>query len=355
MKICLLLTNLIREFDYSMNNNKSFFNYDNNDYDVICVLFETEQIEEKKELIINFFRDKLKLLINIFDNEDDKKAYFEKEEKLVEEYKNKLVKIQEEFSSYIDNPHFYYPSHSIIQQTLKWNIAHKIRNNYQIINNISYDCIIRTRCDLCIKENNYRIIDGPTEHYKEGGIYYHGINKKSILLCNNINNINDLFSYYNIDLKNNFSFIQGDLISICSEKMANIEMNVVDKLFNAYDNIILSEEINKILKKFDNLSYTEPIIIENNFKFTDFPLKKENEDLKDYINKCYNIYNTGKNSMLNHLFSKGHTFCNEIETYLIHLLENNNKLFVIDYFLATKYFIGLEVYQLNQNSFTSVL
>ena len=73
--------------------------------------------------------------------------------------------------------------------------------------------------------------------------------------------------------------------------------------------------------------------------------------MKDYINKFYNLYDRSENTMINHLFSKGHTFCNEIETYLIHLLENNNNFFVIDYFLATKYFIGLEVYQLNQNSF----
>ena len=48
MRICLLLTNLIRDFDFSMKNNANFFNYDNNDYDVICVLFETEKISEKK-------------------------------------------------------------------------------------------------------------------------------------------------------------------------------------------------------------------------------------------------------------------------------------------------------------------
>lgn len=286
MKICLLITNLIRDFDFSMNNNKNFFNYDNNDYDVICVLFETEQITEKKESIINFFGNKLKLIINIFDNEDDKTEYLKKEEKLIEEYKNKYIEIQNELTKYIDEPNFYFPAHNIIQQTLKWNIAHKIRNDYQIKNNINYDCVIRTRCDLCLIDNDYRIIDGPTEHYKEGGIYYHAVNKKSELLCNNINNINKLFNYYNIDLKNNFSFVQTDLISICSEKIANIEMNIVNKLFYAYDNILLSEDINLILKKFNSLSYNHPYIIENRFKFSDLPLKKENEELKDYLERC---------------------------------------------------------------------
>lgn len=48
MKICLLITNLFRDFKFSTNNNKTFFNYDNNDYDIICVLFEKDNIEKKK-------------------------------------------------------------------------------------------------------------------------------------------------------------------------------------------------------------------------------------------------------------------------------------------------------------------
>lgn len=343
MKICLLLTNLMRDFDFSMKNNENFFNYDNNDYDVICVLFETEEISEKKKSIINFFGNKLKLIVNLFDNEDDKNKYFKEEKILIDKYKETYIKIQNELSKYIDNPTFFFPSHVIIQQTLKWNIAHKIRNDYQKKNNINYECIIRTRSDLCLMNNDYRIIDGPHENYKKGGIYYHAINKKSILLCNNIDNINKLFNYYNIDLTKNFSFAQGDLISILSEKMADIEMNIVYKLFYAYDNILISNNINNLLKKFKSLSYSKPYIIEDKFKFSDFPLKEENEDLKDYLNKCYNEYNRSDNSMVNVLFSKGNTFCHEIEIYSRYLLEKNNKHFVIDYFLATKYFKGLEL------------
>tara|TARA_B110000483_G_C18188302_1_gene539886 strand:+ start:796 stop:1830 length:1035 start_codon:yes stop_codon:yes gene_type:complete len=343
MRICLLLTNLIRDFDFSMKNNANFFNYDNNDYDVICVLFETEKISEKKKSIKDFFGSKLKLIINIFDNEDDKKKYFKEENILIQEYKQKYGKIKNKLSKYIDNPDFYFPAHNIIQQTLKWNIAHKIRNDYQKKNNISYQCIIRTRCDLCIMDNDYKIIDGPTAEYKKGGIYYHNVNNKSILLNININNINKLFDYYNINLKSNFSFVQMDLISICSEKMADIEMNIVYKLFYAYDNILISNNINNLLKKFSPLSYIKPYIIENKFKFSDFPLKEENEDLKDYLNKCYNEYYKSDNSMVNVFFSKGHTFGQDIEIHSRYLLENNNKHFVIDYFTATKYFKGLEL------------
>lgn len=343
MKICLLLTNLMRDFDFSMKNNANFFNYDNNDYDVICVLFETEEISKKKKSIKDFFGSKLKLIINIFDNEDDKNKYLKEEKILIDKYKEKYKKIEKKLSKYIDNPTFFFPSHVIIQQTLKWNIAHKIRNDYQKKNNINYECIIRTRSDLCLMNNDYRIIDGPNENYKKGGIYYHAINNKSILLNININNINKLFDYYNINLKSNFSFVQGDLISICSEKMADIEMNIVNKLFYAYDNILNSNNINNLLKKFNSLSYNKPYIIEDKFKFSDFPLKEENEDLKDYLNKCYNEYNRSENSMLNVLFSKGHTFCHEIEINSRYLLEKNNKHFVIDYFLATKYFKGLEL------------
>ena len=259
----------------------------------------------KKKSIKDFFGSKLKLIINIFDNEDDKKKYFKEENILIQKYMQKYSKIKNELSKYIDNPDFYFPAHNIIQQTLKWNIAHKIRNDYQKKNNISYQCIIRTRCDLCIMDNDYKIIDGPTAEYKKGGIYYHNVNNKSILLNRNINNIN--------------------------------------KLFYAYDNILISNNINNLLKKFKSLSYSKPYIIENKFKFSDFPLKEENEDLKDYLNKCYNEYYESDNSMVNVFFSKGHTFGQDIEIHSRYLLENNNKHFVIDYFTATKYFKGLEL------------
>ena len=75
MKICLLITNLFRDFKFSTNNNKTFFNYDNNDYDIICVLFEKDNIEKKKFLIRKYFGNRVKLLINIFDNENQKKIF----------------------------------------------------------------------------------------------------------------------------------------------------------------------------------------------------------------------------------------------------------------------------------------
>lgn len=52
--------------------------------------------------------------------------------------------------------------------------------------------------------------------------------------------------------------------------MADIEMNIVYKLFYAYDNILISNNINNLLKKFSPLSYIKPYIIENKFKFQIF-------------------------------------------------------------------------------------
>ena len=263
--------------------------------------------------------------------------------KIIQYYQNKSIKINNKLRKFVVQPNFHFPDHNIIKQTLKWRIAHKIRKIYQENNNINYDCIIRTRCDLCLKDNNYKIVDGPNKDYKQGGIYHNSICTTSLLLNKNIDNINKLFKYYNIDLKKDFSILQADWIFICSENMANIEIDVVDKLFYAYTNIFKSKKINDIIKKFNTVHYVKPLIFENNFNIENFQLKKETESIQIYLNKCFNRINPEHNSFADMLFSKNHTFCNEMEINSRFLLQKNNKHYIIDYFIPTKYFKGWQL------------
>jgi predicted transglutaminase-like protease len=68
-KICLLITGKYRDFIYSYNNTKSFFEFEKINYDIFFLIAENENIEFIKNEIKQTFGDNIKYLHNIFDEE----------------------------------------------------------------------------------------------------------------------------------------------------------------------------------------------------------------------------------------------------------------------------------------------
>ncbi len=183
VKICLLITGIYRDFKYSIEKMKKFYNFENNDYDVFYLMFETEDVLNKKNEIKQFFGSKLKYLHNEFDYVCDKNKYYKEEKKLEIAYRELGNSICKKYG--VD---FYIPSHNIIKQFLKISKIQQIRKEYSEKNNIKYDCIIRARCDLCMLDNDYYVVNGPYANCKLSSVHYN----------NNIISINDIFNNYKI-------------------------------------------------------------------------------------------------------------------------------------------------------------
>jgi hypothetical protein len=255
-KICLLITGVYRDFIYSYNNTKFFYEFDKIHYDIFFLMSETDNIELKKNEIKEIFKDNLKYLHNIFDNDTETIIYKNAINNLKIKYDNTMNTIKEKYNDI----NFMYPTHVIFEQFYKISLIQKIRKEYEEKNNFKYDIIIRTRPDICIIDDNYYIHSGPYNDYNINGIYHGTMINKSELIKNNILNISSLLKRIDIKKNINFSICCKDFISINSNYAADKEIDMIDNLLFTFENFYQKNNINDIIEylnnKYQKYSYT---------------------------------------------------------------------------------------------------
>lgn len=222
-KINLLITGGYRTFEESIKDSEyyNFFNFDQYDYHIFFILTDDEDIElinNKKNFIKNFFGSKLKLCCSLFENESDKKKFYDEFHEI--EIKNNKLKKEvidhykkEEVNNHYKNYHKIYEGiNNVCQnyyyQYFKIYLAHKLRDDYS---QEKYDLYIRIRPDLTLR----KYTDPRPNQFKNLSEIIELINDKKLF-------------------NKEFAIVSGGIVGIYSKLGAELEKNMINNLFYGY-------------------------------------------------------------------------------------------------------------------------